>query len=399
MKRSDYNCGGFSLVELMVSLVIGLLALSFATRMVVDAERRKDGSVGGSNSMQNGMVAMFSISGDAAQAGWGLNDPLVSGCDAVFSDTGGYALAVVPQVVVATSASTNVRPLTGAVIEANGSAPDRLHFYAGGSISGTGSLRVTTDYTNGTNIDIDRVPYGFSQDDVIVVVPETAGAARCALAQITSNPATLPAPPNPQFLTIATGVRFNSGNLGAAYTGNQARLFNLGQAARLSFHTWSVAGGFLQLRATDLAGASTAASTVIDNIVSIKAQYGLDTRVGAAFDPEAGMQVSQWSNTMIDADADGIAGGPGDYQRVAALRIAVVARNRSPDKPDTSSGLCTTTTTAPTVFATSPVSGAAAVGIALNVAVTNDPIDWKCYRYRAFETIVPMRNSGWRPTA
>jgi type IV pilus assembly protein PilW len=38
-------------------------------------------------------------------------------------------------------------------------------------------------------------------------------------------------------------------------------------------------------------------------------------------------------------------------------------------------------------------------GTAVSTAVTGDTVDWKCYRYRVFETIVPLRNSGWRPTA
>ena len=72
---------GFSLVELMVSVVVGLLALMFATRLVINGEQNKQSSLGGSDSMQNGMLALFSISGDAAQAGWGLNDPLIAGCN------------------------------------------------------------------------------------------------------------------------------------------------------------------------------------------------------------------------------------------------------------------------------------------------------------------------------
>ena len=33
----------------------------------------------------------------------------------------------------------------------------------------------------------------------------------------------------------------------------------------------------------------------------------------------------------------------------------------------------------------------------VNVAVAGDTMDWKCYRYRVFETIVPIRNAQWRP--
>jgi type IV pilus assembly protein PilW len=128
---------------------------------------------------------------------------------------------------------------------------------------------------------------------------------------------------------------------------------------------------------------------VTDHIVLLKAQYGLDRRTGADFTPETGMQVTSWSASMPDADNDGTAGSAGDYTRVAAVRIAVVARSRNPDKPNAATGLCTATTALPTIF------GAAAP----TVSVAGDAVPWQCYRYRVFETIVPIRNSGWRPTA
>jgi type IV pilus assembly protein PilW len=384
---------GFSLVELMVSVVVGLLALLFATRLIVGGEQNKQAALGGSDSMQNGMLAMFSISNDAAQAGYGLNDPIIVGCNTVFNDTGGYTLAS------AARGALTVQPMAAAVIENNGGAPDRITLYAGSSMTGTGTLRVTAAYTGGTQIDVDRVPYGFRQDDVILVAPEAIGG-NCALAQISSDPASLPLPPAPQSIWIASGGarRFNNGNLGAAFGAGVARLFNLGPAGALSFHTWSVADGFLQLRSTDLAGASAGASTVVDNVVSIKAEYGFDTRAPAVFAPESGMLVSRWSADMIDADGDTVAGGAGDYQRITALRIAVVARSKAPERPN-ASGVCSATVDKPVVFASAEPSGVTAVPVTVDVAVAADPIDWKCYRYRVFETVVPLRNSAWRPTA
>ncbi|HZV66037.1 MAG TPA: PilW family protein, partial [Telluria sp.] len=323
------------------------------------------------------------------QSGYGLNDPLLAGCNTVFADTQGYALAP------ATRAGAPITPLGAAIIESNGTAPDRITLYAGSSMSGTGTLRVTSDYTGGTLINVDRIPYGFSQDDVIVVAPETLGG-NCALAQISA--VVSPASPGQQSLLVAAGGhnRFNTGALGATFSGGKTRLFNLGQYDKLSFHSWSVADGFLQLRATDLAGAGAAPSTVIDNVVSIKAQYGFDTRVGTGFQPQGGNQVAQWSPTMIDADSDGTAGSAGDYQRIAAIRIAVVARSKAPEKPD-ASGACSATTVLPTVFATASPSNVAAVPMTVDVTVAGDPISWKCYRYRVFETIVPLRNASWRP--
>jgi type IV pilus assembly protein PilW len=392
------RAAGFSLVELMVSVVIGLLALLFATRLVVSGETNRDAALGGSDSMQNGMLALYSLSNDAAQAGWGLNDTLVAGCNTSFSDANGYALDTL---TVGGVAST---PLAAVLIQSNGANPDRISLYTGTSEAAVGSVKTAGKITAGDVVipTSTASPYGFAVGDVLLVAPEPATAAnsRCSVVQMSG---TLPSPKN-DWLTIAAGatMRFNpAGGMPNAYALGGGRVFNLGRPERLSFHTWSLAGGVLLLRATDLAGAETAPVSVIDNIVSIKAQYGFDARVLPNYNPALpptgnGMQVTQWSSTMIDADSDGTVGDPGDFQRVAAVRLAVVARARSVEKPGP--GGCTSTTTLPTVFGTAAPAAVAAVPVQVNVAVTGDTIDWKCYRYRVFETIVPIRNAQWRPS-
>ncbi|WP_305822879.1 PilW family protein [Massilia brevitalea] len=381
---------GFSLVELLVSVLIGLLALVFATRLITGAEQNKASALGGSDSMQNGMLAMFSISGDAQQAGFGLNDPVLVGCNTRFHDTGGYRLAP------AARGTTTVFPLAPAVIESGGAGPDRITLYAGSSMTGTGTLRVTSNYIGGTRLDVDRIPsYGFNLGDVVVVAPDNIGNGDCALAQISADPARVDAPPKQQYVMVAGGMgfRYNNGALGGAnYTAGMARIFNLGPEKSLAFHTWSVNNGFLQLRSTDLAGSGGTPQTVADNIVSIKAQYGFDTRTGGAFLPEDGLQVRRWSATMIDADGSGVAGSAGDYQHIAALRIAVVARSAARERPD-ANGDCVATAAKPVVFASAVPEGVTAVPITVDVGGE----DWGCYRYRVFETIVPLRNAGWRP--
>lgn len=384
--RVQRHAAGFSLVELMVSIVIGLLALLFATRMMTDSESNKDGALGGSESMQNGMMAMFSISADAEQAGYGLNDPILAGCDTIFMDRKGFALAA------AMRGATEVHPLAAAVITNGGEGPDDVTLYAGSATSGTATVRLISNYNGGTQIALDRAPYGFAVGDVIVAAPED-GDGQCALAQISTLAN------DPAMLGFAsTADRFNNGGLGRNFPGSATRVFNLGRSANLPFHTWRVDDGVLRLRATNLGNSGGDGEAVADNIVSLKAQYGFDTRAVAAFDPELGMQVREWSNTMIDADGDGVTGNPGDYQRVAALRIAVVARNKSPQRV-AASGTCNTTTEALEVFKTAQPSGVTAVPVTLDLDVEADSVDWKCYRYRAFETVVPLRNAGWRPTA
>jgi type IV pilus assembly protein PilW len=136
------STAGFSVVELMVAVTIGMLAIMFATRLIVGAEQNKSVALGGSDQMQNGMLALFSINEDAAQAGWGLNDNLVAGCNTIFSDTSGYALASADRGGVA------VTPLAPVVIENNPNGSDRINLYTGSASSGVGSVKVTEAYAN-----------------------------------------------------------------------------------------------------------------------------------------------------------------------------------------------------------------------------------------------------------
>ncbi|MGB9991833.1 PilW family protein [Massilia sp. SM-13] len=377
---------GFSVVELMVSVVVGLLAVMFATRLMVSSEQNKSASLGGSDSMQNGMLALFSINSDASQAGWGLNDELVSGCNTALADNEGFQLATVKR------GGADITPLAPVIIQNNGNEPDVLSLYSGSAMSGVGSVRLKDNYAGGSILSTDSpLPFGFNRGDVVVVAPEPAGLD-CSIAQVSATP------DSSNLRIEASGAyRFNAGTLPTNYTGLQARIFVLGRADKLSFHTWSINGSTLRLRATDLAGASQAPQAVIDNVVSLKAQYGFDTRVGPAFTPNDGMQVTQWSSTMVDADNDLTVGSAGDFQRVAAVRIAVVARSTMPERPAAGAATCTVTPAMLTVFAGNAPASVAAVPVQVDLAVPGDPVSWTCYRYRVFETIVPIRNAGWRP--
>jgi type IV pilus assembly protein PilW len=406
---------GFSLVELMVSVVIGMLALLFATRLVVSGETNKDAALGGSDQMQNGMLAMFSLSGDAATAGWGLNDPYVAGCRAVFADTRGYQL-LSTQINGAT-----VQPLAGVVIQSNGAAPDQISFNSGSSQTGVGSLKIISTYSAGNVVTVDSPqPYGFNDQDVLVVAANDDGVSPCTVTQMSGFS---PGAGNGNQMQLNTGANYRfspQAGMATGYTANASYVYNLGQPDLLHFHTWSVNNGFLMLRATDLGGAAANAVAVTDNIVSIKAEYGFDTRVVGYYDPSppgnstqtviykngvaivpdvSGMQVTQWSPVMINADTSAASPGTGDlgdFQRIVAVRIAVVARSKTAEKPN-SAGVCSATTELPVVFDSSAPAGVAAVPITVNVAVPGDTVNWQCYRYRVFETIVPVINSQYRP--
>lgn len=371
---------GFSIIELMVSVVIGMLAIMFATKMITGGEQTRQNAMAGSDAMQNGMLAMFSISNDAAQAGYGLNDPLLVGCDTIFSDTGNYEMAQLG----------TVHPLAAAIIQSNGAKPDTISLYSGSSLVGTPMVRILADYAGGAYATVDRDPYGYDVNDVVVAVSDKSDV-KCSLSQLSVKPVLGDDKKELRFEKTAD-TRFSTGSLPVSYDGGAARIFNLGPANKLSFHTWSINNGFLQLRATDMAGSGGTPATIADNIVSIKAQYGMDIRAGLAFTPEKGTTIGKWSATLSNP-AD-----PTEYQRIVALRLAVVARSKTPDRP-AADGSCNATTVAPKVFATQEPNGVTAQPIDVDVAVAGDTVSWKCYRYRVFETIVPIRNAAWRPSA
>lgn len=397
MRRRQH---GFSLVELMVSVVIGLLAMVFVMRTNVSFEINRRGSIGGSDSMQNGVVALFSMENDAAQSGWGLNDPLLLGCAGLVYDSQNYAGA----------AGTVAMTLAPVSVVFNGANPDRISFSAGTSDAGTGSVGLAAAAAVGAAaLSIDQVPWGFKVRDVLAIAPTVAGGtcatpaiadsagSCCTLAQVSSL---VQAPPTLNIVNDGTtGTRFNpAGGLLAAYGTGTTKVFNLGQGDSLSFHTWDVNNGVLRLRATDLSGASNAPVSAVSGIVSIKALYGFDTRAGAAFTPDLGLTISQWSAGLITVDQAGTPlTVPQAYQRLAAVRLAVVARSREPEKPNATGTCPNTTAVLPTVFSSQQPAAIATVPIQVNVAVAGDAVDWTCYRYRVFETIVPLRNVGWKP--
>ncbi len=89
------------------------------------------------------------------------------------------------------------------------------------------------------------------------------------------------------------------------------------------------------------------------------------------------------AGNTIDANGNGVAGDSGDWLRVGAVRIAIVVRNRQPEiNPD---GSCSAT----------PATPSWGWG---SVAASALSADWRCYKYKVFESVVPLRNMMWRPS-
>lgn len=114
------------------------------------------------------------------------------------------------------------------------------------------------------------------------------------------------------------------------------------------------------------------------DVVMLKAQYGIST--------DGSDQIAVWEEAPTAAQYSAFnATQRDDYhkklQRVKAVRMALVARSREPDTG-------TVTAQAPGVFDNT---------LTLNLGSTAVPAGktWQNYRYRAHETVVPLRNPLW----
>ncbi|NUT15221.1 MAG: hypothetical protein HOQ33_12055, partial [Cupriavidus sp.] len=93
--------------------------------------------------------------------------------------------------------------------------------------------------------------------------------------------------------------------------------------------------------------------------------------------------VTQWVHATLGPAGNWALPTPADAKRIKAIRLAVVVRSPLRERVDPATGTCSTTTQAPTTWPDGPA-----------IDLSADP-DWRCYRYRSFETVVPLRNVLW----
>lgn len=345
---------GFSLVEIMVGMVIGLISTIIVMQVFATFEGQKRTTTGGSDAQTNGGVGLYTIERDMRMAGYGFAD--ATGC-ALASSFNGTALA--PLVLA---------PVT--ITDGAGGLPDSITMLSSNKSSWSVPIRVISNHAQAATQFNTNATFGLAQGDLLIAYEATT-PPNCTLFQVdNANPVLNP------IVHTAGSWNGNSAVFPAAGYSTDALLMNVGSFIS---HTYSIDASS-NLVFTDYSSATNTNSSQIlsPDVVNIQAQYGFDTRAGAQTDA----QVDTWGATMIDADASGTIGDAGDINRIYALRFALVARNGLREKADPVTGICNTTTVGP-AWAGGTISLAA-------------DANWQCYRYKTFETIVPLRNMLWR---
>lgn len=351
---SRHHNTGFSLVEIMVGMVIGLISTIIVMQVFATFEGQKRTTTGGSDAQTNGGVGLYTIERDMRMAGYGFAD--ATGC-ALASSFNGTALA--PLVLA---------PVT--ITDGAGGLPDSITMLSSNKSSWSVPIRVISNHAQAATQFNTNATFGLAQGDLLIAYEATT-PPNCTLFQVdNANPVLNP------IIHTAGSWNGNSAVFPAAGYSTDALLMNVGS---FMSHTYSIDANSNLVFTDYLSATNTNSSQIISSdVVSIQAQYGFDTRAGAQTDA----QVDTWGATMIDADASGTIGDAGDINRIYALRFALVARNGLREKPDPATGVCNTTTVGP-----------AWMGGTINLAAD---ANWQCYRYKTFETVVPLRNMLWR---
>ena len=371
---------GFTMVELMVGVLVGLVAIVIMFQVFMVSEGQKRTTTGAGDAQQSGLVSLFQMERDIRMSGFGLNLPGLLGC----ITNGRNEQAGV-------TFSLPLAPVT--ITNGAGGAPDTITVMYGSSDNISSPERLRAAVAASTDQYVIGNRYGFNVGDVLVV-GETG--KNCTMSQISSLPGTANiAHASASYVDVygqAQITKFNGApatfpGYGAWVKATNAggRLFNLGNTPTIT--TYAVQNNALV--AIDATAPATPPIVIADGIVQLQAQYGYDGNGDGKI--TAPTDVALLNPTGADQWADSLPAGmtAQQWSRITAVRLAVVARSVTPEKPGTS-GTCVTTMVGPRWFARNPTT-------AYNIDVSFTGANWGCYRYRVFEVTVPIRNIAWFP--
>lgn len=362
---------GFSLVELMVGLVIGLLATLVIMQIFSAFEGQKRTTSGNSDAQTSGSVGLYSLQRDTQLAGFGLplydaaNMPLnCTVTPTVDHDGDGGAL----------TAPISMSPIDitdGVTATDSDSVTIRYGTSASGGVPvpvvGAPALLVATVNNNMACFD----------DDVVYVVTGNT----CAATRVNDNsldPVATPVRTNFTTITLTTMP---------ASVADQTSLSCLTRWNQITYQVDTSVANNPQLTRLDTFNNITP-TAVVPGVVNIQAQYGISATPNSN-------QITQWVNaTGIWATA---ALTQANRNRIKAVRVAIIARNGLLEKLPAVSAACSSTATAnPTgvcawdATSANPINASPAPGVDLS-----NTANWNQYRYKVYETIIPLRNMVW----
>ncbi|WP_418316771.1 PilW family protein [Piscinibacter sakaiensis] len=380
---------GVTLVELMVGMVIGLIAVLVISQVLLAAEGQKRATTSGSDAQLTGALALFTLQRDLEMTGYGLSASQIGlGC----------TIRALP-FTTANGGSTRLLVPAQITPGAKTGDPDTVRILASSKQSFSVPTLVTNDHPKSGAVGVTEFAVnnivGVAAGDLMIAVPPAPDATNTCTIFRSTGVGTTPG----KSIAHASGgdpLAWNGSGSGSSQTvvstlfppaGYPATsyLINLGQS--YIDRSYSVVKGNLVM--TDFNRASSGTPTAVEifpQVVNLRALYGKDTSAT----PDGSIDVY---DDVQPTTADG-------WARVIAIRIAIVVRSNQYEsdevttaEPEWDLG------TAPAVTAAGAKNCGSGSGKCITLKVDGDlsaKDEWKHYRYKVYDTVIPLRNVVWR---
>lgn len=380
---------GFSLVEIMIGLTVGMVTVLVVMQVMQVAEARKRSSTSGSDAVVNAALGLYMIERDGKNAGYGMTSVQASiGCP-IRARNGGV------------NKNFNLVPVT--IVDGAGGAPDTIQFIASNKNGVTLPTRIAVEHpVTAANFFVES-DVGVDEGDMMIAVPAVLSTATppttwCSVFQVTGTGG------------AAGGGGGGNGNGNGGAQGQNQVLHNSGESdwnqpggstifpsagympgdhvinlGSFLDHTYSISPNkHLILTDYRMPDNSSNELDLYPNVVQLQAVYGKDT------DSPKDNRVNAWNATAPTT--------PAEWQQVIAVRVALVSRSQFPESEivtldgAAAASTCSSTTPHPAAVCWKPDPS----GNGVKIDVASGTTNWQRYRYRVVETTIPLRNAIWR---
>ncbi len=367
LQRTSRRQRGVTLIEMMIGMLVGMLAMLVISQVLLSSESQKRTATGGADAQVAGALALYQLQRDVEHAGYGItSSPNIIGCPISARYNG-----ATPTGFAATLAPVTITPQAS---RPTGSVGDSIRILASSTSTVAIPTRVITpNYVAGGNTFNVRSTVGFSQGDLALVAIDDVNP--CWVFQINGAPTATSLPRVDSATWNAAGtpsVNYNDG----------AVMINLGT---LVDHRYEINNETFELSSFNVATPSARTTRQLQaDIVQMRAFYGRDTSGGAGTD---GI-VDIFDTTTPTTNAD--------WQKVLSVRVIAVARSSTYEKEMvTTANPRWSVGTSPTVTGATTCAAGSCIELDVGAGAAGD-VPAKHYRYKVFETVIPLRNMLWR---
>ena len=384
--RSHCEQRGFGLIEIMVGVVIGLIAVLVIYQVYAVAEGFKRNTTAAGEAQQNGLFSTFVLGMEIGNGGAGMAAAAqdLASCP----DPGG----AMPQ-----RFAQSFRPIPVLITDGGASATSDS-FVINYSMATTlaNSALFTGNAAPGATLPV-QSPGGFHIDDLVVgISAPTAPGSPCASSRVTA----VTVPDANGIVTITQTPLFPAG--GIDFFGSSV-LLNMGPCNRAQKIQYSVNNGVLYstpLLDTSGANCGNLANPLVgnplaSNILVMKVEYGIDSDLDPKRLLDTWVQASAapWDPaTLLPAPITTI-------NQIKAVRIGIIVQSDQFDKnlAGFTGGDYTNGDYIWVLFDCADANKANCPGrLTGSMAATVSPAgNW---RFRKYETVIPLRNEIWNKT-